>query len=147
MSNHSKRKPICHPPVGEERIEPLPSQEPKAAEEDPEAPQRVKKLLSSASYRQADQDVDFLNQDDLRSFRLQVDFLKAERLLQESKIKHSIVVFGGTRIKEPGEAKRRVQALKTVLATKPDDAELKRKLAIAERIYAKSRYYNIAREF
>ncbi|MGR9036846.1 MAG: LOG family protein, partial [Gammaproteobacteria bacterium] len=30
---------------------------------------------------------------------------------------------------------------------KPDDAELKRKLAIAERIYAKSRYYNKAREF
>lgn len=140
-------KPAFPKPVGEQRIEPLPWEAPKAAEEDPEAPQRLKRILSSPSYRQADQDVDFLNQDDLRSFRLQVDFLKAEQLLQENKVKHSIVVFGGTRIKEPGEAKRKVEALKTVLASKPDDAALRRKLAIAERIYAKSGFYNIAREF
>lgn len=140
-------KPACPKPVDEQRIEPLPWQAPKPAEEDPEAPLRLKKIMSSSSYRQADQDTEFLNQDDLRPFRLQVDFLKAEQLLQENRIKHSIVVFGGTRIKEPGEAERKVRALKAALTSRPDDAALKKKLAIAERIYAKSGFYNIAREF
>lgn len=128
-------------------MEPLPWQSPKPAEEDPEAPRRLKKILSSPSYRQADQDVEFLNRDDLRSFRLQVDFLKTEKLLQENQIKHSIVVFGGTRIKEAGEAKRKVEALRAVSADKPENQTLKKKLEIAERIYAKSEYYNVAREF
>ena len=130
-----------------ERSEPLPWQIPKAAEEDPEAPQRLKKILSSASYRQADQDVDFLNQDELRSFRLQVDFFKAEQALIENRVKNTIVVFGATRIKEPGEAKRKVNGLKAALESKPGDPVLLRKLAVAERIYAKSHFYNIAREF
>ncbi|MGR9114273.1 MAG: LOG family protein [Gammaproteobacteria bacterium] len=146
MTDQRQSETVIHKPQNETRREPLPWQSPKPAEEDPDAPQRLKKILSSPSYRQADQDVDFLNQDDLRSFRLQVDFLKAEKLLQENKIKHGIVVFGGTRIKEPGEAKRKVEALKAVLASRPDDAVLKRKLEVAESIYAKSGFYNIARE-
>jgi len=137
----------CQQPIAGERSEPLPWQIPKAAEEDPEAPQRLKKILSSASYRQADQDVDFLNQDELRAFRLQVDFFKAEQALIENQVNNTIVVFGGTRIKEPGEAKRKVDGLKAALASKPDDTHLHRKLRVAERIYAKSHYYNVAREF
>ncbi|MGR9046913.1 MAG: cytochrome D ubiquinol oxidase subunit II, partial [Gammaproteobacteria bacterium] len=93
MTNHEKPK-ASEPQRTFQRLEPLPWQSPKPAEEDPEAPRRLKKILSSPSYRQADQDVEFLNQDDLRSFRLQVDFLKTEKLLQENQIKHSIVVFG-----------------------------------------------------
>jgi uncharacterized protein (TIGR00730 family) len=147
MANHVKSDAPALKSSTLPRSEPLPWETPKPAEEDPEAPQRLKKILASPSYRQADQDLDFLYQDDLRFFRLQVDFLKAERLLQENKIKHSVVVFGGTRIKEPGGAKRKVEALRAVLANRPDDPDLKRKLAIAERIYAKSGFYNVAREF
>ncbi|MGJ0484828.1 MAG: LOG family protein [Methylomicrobium sp.] len=138
--------PCQHPIVGE-RTEPLPWQVPKPAEEDPEAPLRLKKILSSASYRQADQDVDFLNRDELRSFRLQVDFFKAEQTLKENNVENTIVVFGGTRIKEPGESKRKVDGLKAALESKPNDPVLLSKLTVAERVYAKSHYYNIAREF
>ncbi|MEC4749054.1 LOG family protein [Methylomicrobium sp. Wu6] len=147
MNEHDAHPRPCQKPIAGERSEPLPLQIPKAAEEDPEAPQRLKKILSSASYRQADQDVDFLNQDELRAFRLQVDFFKAEQTLQENQIRNTIVVFGGTRIKEPGEAKRKVDGLKAALESKPGDPVLLRKLGTAERIYAKSHYYNIAHEF
>jgi uncharacterized protein (TIGR00730 family) len=146
MANHIKSDAPDLKSSTMPRSEPLPWELPKPAEEDPEAPQRLKKILASPSYRPADHDLEFLYQDDLRFFRLQVDFLKAERLLQENKIRHTIVVFGSTRIKEPGGAKRKVEALRAVLANRPDDAELKRKLAIAERVYAKSGFYNVVRE-
>jgi uncharacterized protein (TIGR00730 family) len=55
-------------------------------------------------------------------------------------------VFGSTRIREPAAAKRRVRELQQLLRATPGDAELERLLAIAERLYAKSRYYEVARE-
>jgi len=142
----SKKKHLPEPPA-ENRIEPLPWHTPKPLEEDPDAPQRVHKLLSSASYRQADQDVDFLHRDDVRSLRLQLDFLKPELLLQEHGIESTIVVYGSTRIVEPAVAARRVRAFKEALKASPENQELKRRLAIAERIQKKSHYYDVAREF
>jgi len=40
-----------------------------------------------------------------------------------------------------------VDALRDALAVLPDDAELHRRLAVAERVLAKSHYYDVAREF
>jgi uncharacterized protein (TIGR00730 family) len=57
------------------------------------------------------------------------------------------VVFGGTRICEPAAAHRKVEALSALLAADPSNLELARRLAIAERICAKSHYYDVAREF
>jgi uncharacterized protein (TIGR00730 family) len=135
--------PPAHP---HKRREPLPWHRPKPAEEDPDAPRRVETILASPSYRQADQDVDFLNRDDTRGLRLQVDYLKAELLLERHGVRHTIVVFGGTRIAEPGAARRKVTGLREALASAPDDPELRRRLAVAERIQAKSHYYDVARE-
>ena len=134
-------------PPSENRIEPLPWHKPKPPEEDPDAPQRVHKLLSCASYRQADQDIDFLHRDDVRSLRLQLDFLKPELLLQEHGVESTIVVYGSTRIIEPKVAARRVQAFTEALKASPDNEELQKRLAIAKRIQEKSHYYDVAREF
>lgn len=128
------------------RREPLPWQHPKPAEEDPDAPARVRALIESPTYRQADRDVDFLNLDETRGVRLQIDYLKAELMLAERGVEHTIVVFGSTRIREPGTARQRVDALRAELKSSPDDPKLKRQLAIAERLLAKSHYYDIARE-
>jgi hypothetical protein len=128
------------------RREPLPGQYPKSAEEDPEAPQRIRALLESPTYRQADRDPEFLDIDATRGVRLQIDYLKAELLLAQYGVEHTIVVFGGTRILEPQAAQRRVAALTSQLAQDPDNRDLKRTLAVAERILAKSPYYEIARE-
>lgn len=141
-----KKKHPPEPPAAH-HIEPLPWQTPKPVEEDPDAPQRIQKLLSSAAYRQADQDIDFLSRDDVRSARLQLDFLKPQLLLKEHGVEHTIVVYGSTRIVEPVVAAQRVQAFREALDQSPDNKELQKKLAIAERIQAKSRYYDVAREF
>jgi hypothetical protein len=90
--------------------------------------------------------VDFLNADETRGVRLQIDYLKTEQLLEHHDVRHTIVVFGGTRIVEPAEAKRNVESLRERLERCPDDADLSRQLARAERIHAKSGYYDVARE-
>jgi uncharacterized protein (TIGR00730 family) len=137
---------ISPPPHPILRREALPWQRPKAAEEDLDAPARVREILASPSYRPADQDPDFLSRYDARGVRLQVDYLKAEVLLEEFGIKHTIVVFGSTRIPEPGAARRRLEELERGLVARPGDPELERRAAVAARVLAKSRYYEEARE-
>jgi hypothetical protein len=129
------------------RRAPLPWQQPKAAEEDPDAPRRIAAIQQSPSYRQADEDIDFLHRDDLRGLRLQLEFLKPELLLAEHQIHHTIVVLGSTRILEPGAARRQVETLRARVSRTPGEAEPARALKVAERVLAKSSYYEVAREF
>jgi uncharacterized protein (TIGR00730 family) len=143
----NKKRPVPTPPNPDNRREPLPSQQPKATEEDPEALRRVQAILNSPSYRRADSDIDFLARDGVRGVRLQIDYLKPELLLEEHDIQQTIVVFGGTRICEPAAASRKVEALRASLAADPSNIELGRRLAIAERIHAKCQFYEVAREF
>jgi uncharacterized protein (TIGR00730 family) len=130
-----------------DRREPLPWQEPKSKDEDPFAPQRVAAIITSPSYRRADEDMDFMATDGMRGVRLQIDYLKSELLLQEHHIHSTIVVFGSTRTCEPQAAQRKVDALTGELSADPGNQTLARKLAVAKRILEKSRYYEIAREF
>src|SRR5665213_1045294 len=134
----------AHP---DRRREALPWQRPKAIEEDPEAMRRVQAILKSPSYRTADTDTAFLAEDDLRGVRLQIDYLKPELLLSKHEIDQAIVVFGSTRICEPAAALRKVRELRALVQVDKNDGELRRRLAVAERIQAKSHYYEIAREF
>jgi hypothetical protein len=103
--------------------------------------------MKSPGYRLAEQDVEFLGSDAMRGARLQLEYEKPELLFEEHAIAHTIVVFGSTRICEPGTARRNLEALREALAAKPGDAEVARRLAVAERILAKSHYYDVARAF
>src|SRR6476646_7938136 len=94
------------------RREPLPWECPKPSEEDPHAPARVQAILESRSYRRADADLDFLARDSMRGVRLQIDYFKPEMLLEEHRMRQTIVVFGSTRICEPAVACRKVDMLK-----------------------------------
>jgi uncharacterized protein (TIGR00730 family) len=141
--NHQIPTP-AHP---DRRREALPWQQPKAIEEDPEAMGRVQAILKNPSHRPADTDTAFLAKDDLRGVRLQIDYLKPELLLCEHEIAHAIVVFGSTRICEPAAALRKVRELRALLEVDENNGELRRRLAVAERIQDKSRYYEVAREF
>jgi uncharacterized protein (TIGR00730 family) len=134
-------------PVPRERTEPLPWQHPKVADTDPDALKRVEAILRSPSYRRADQDVEFLDRDETRGARLELDYLKPELLLLEQGVEHTIVVFGSTRIPEPAEASRRLGELRNAWDRDPDNADLQRRLSIAQRVAAKSKYYEIARQF
>ncbi|HEY3777673.1 MAG TPA: TIGR00730 family Rossman fold protein [Rhizomicrobium sp.] len=139
-----KVPPPPHPLV---RRRPLPSQIPKPAAEDAEAPAALKAILESPSYRQADRDIDFLGRTDTRDMRLALDYEKAELLLKERGIAHTIVVFGSTRIGEKSMAQRHVAELTRSLAAGPKDPKASQRLEIAKRILAKSHYYDVAREF
>ncbi len=134
----------AHP---QQRREPLPSHRPKPVEEDPEAALRVQAIVASPSYRRSDQDVEFLETDQLRGVRLQLDYLKAELLLERHGIDRTIVVFGSARIGEPAAARRLVEELRSTLAAAPGNAEIQQRLRVAESILAKSGYYDVAREF
>ena len=141
------RPDIPHPPHPEHRREPLPESRPKAGEEDPRAPARIQALLNSPSYRRADQDVAFLERDEARGLRLNLEYMKPDLLLREHAVRHTIVVFGSTRFSEPTAAEHRVQWLEAELRMDPQDVDLQRRLCVARRVLENSRYYMIAREF
>jgi uncharacterized protein (TIGR00730 family) len=138
---------VPQPPHPAHRREPLPQFHPKPAREDPGAPARIQALIEAPSYRRADQDTDFLERDEVRGLRLQLDYLKAELLMQQEQVGHTIVVFGSTRIVEPATAALRVSALEKRLQEHPGDPALQRRLAQARRILDNSRYYEEARKF
>ena len=87
------------------------------------------------AYKLAFQDMDFLLREDLRPVRFQLELLKPELLLEEAKIASTFVMYGSARIPEPAKAK-------ALLDMASDDTAR----AIAEKLVAKSRYYEVARE-
>jgi uncharacterized protein (TIGR00730 family) len=119
----------------------------KESQDDPEAPERVRRILENPSYVRADQDIHFLERSELRPSRLAFDYLKAELILREHGIQSTIVLFGGTRIVEPAAARRRLERSREAVERQPDSAVARREARVAERVVAKSRYYDIAREF
>jgi uncharacterized protein (TIGR00730 family) len=91
--------------------------------------------------------VQFLNRDETRGLRLQLDYLKPEILIRQHAIRHTIVVFGGTRIKESSAIRREIGELRLLVAANPANGDLTHRLEVAERLEAKSHYYDVAREF
>jgi len=89
----------------------------------------------SPSYRMAFADSEFLMRDELRPVRFQLELMKAELLLEEANIGSTLVVYGSARIPSPEEC----DALRAGADT-PD------RKAVAERLIAKSRYYEEARK-
>jgi len=87
------------------------------------------------AYRLAFQDMDFLLREDLRPVRFQLELLKPELMLDAAGIASMFVFYGSARIPEPAKA----QALLDIAT---DEAGRK----VAERLIAKSKYYDIARD-
>ncbi len=139
-----KGLPPTPPP---ERRQALPSEHPKHPADDPGAPEALRRILQSPTYRVADEDLDFLQESETRGLRLQLEYLKAETVLREHHVAHTIVVFGSTRIAEPKAAERHLQEAADRLAAQPGDVALQRRHAVAQRLLAKSKYYDMAREF
>jgi len=89
----------------------------------------------SGSYRLAFRDTEFLLREELRPVRFQLELLKAEMLLDEARIGSTLVVYGSARIPAP-------EMVPAALAT-PTTPE---RQAIVERLAAKARYYEEARQ-
>ncbi|MCA9772436.1 MAG: TIGR00730 family Rossman fold protein [Myxococcales bacterium] len=145
MDETPKKPPV--PPVAPERAEELPGTRPKPLVDDPKAVKRIRRIMSHPSYVRADRDLNFLAREDLRSVRLGLEYLKPELALLRAGIRSTIVVFGGTRIAEPAEARRHLHDAREAFERDPTNSELHQRLRVSERIEAKSHYYDVAREF
>ncbi len=104
-------------------------------------------LLSSPAYQRADSDMEFLQRDDVRAVRLQLEWFKPELIQQDEGIESTIVVFGSARLSEPATAKKHVDDLEHALAQDPENTEKSRALAIAKNQLTLAPYYDEAREF
>jgi uncharacterized protein (TIGR00730 family) len=99
----------------------------------------------SPSYRLAYADTQFLLRDELRGVRLQLELMKPELTQHDLGVCSTVVIFGSTRIPEPAVAEAALADAKQAAAQAPEDKGLARRLAIAQRIAAKARYYDEAR--
>ena len=117
-------------PLPPKRIFPSSKVDARAAEHVPSAPQ-----TESPAYKLAFQDPEFLLREDLRPVRFQLELLKPELLLNEANIGSTFVFYGSARIPSPEMADK-------VVAAATNEQQQK----IAERLKAKAKYYEIARE-
>jgi uncharacterized protein (TIGR00730 family) len=105
------------------------------------------RILHSPSYRVASQDADFLDDPQMRATRIHLELLKPELAFQKQNIVSTIVAFGGTRITEPRIARQRLEEARASSAEMPGDPGRLRAVKKAERLAAKSGYYDVARQF
>jgi hypothetical protein len=117
-------------PSPPKRIFPSSKVDARSAEHIPSIPQ-----TESRAYRLAYQDSEFLLREDLRPVRFQLELLKPELLLNEANIGSTFVFYGSARIPAPDMADALIAA-----ATNAQQE------AIADRLKAKSRYYDVALE-
>lgn len=105
------------------------------------------RLPTNSAYIPADRDLEFLQRDDLRSVRVGLELLKPELIQREQGIQSTIVVFGSARVQDPTTAGHALRIAEDESARFPDDPARCRRLEIARRQLALSKYYDIAREF
>src|SRR5213593_2680955 len=117
-------------PLPPKRIFPTSKVDARSAEHVPSIPQ-----TESAAYKLAFQDSEFLLREDLRPVRFQLELLKPELLLNEAKVASTFVFYGSARVPAPDMADALVEA-----ATNAEQQ------AVAERLKAKSKYYEVARK-
>jgi len=111
------------------------------------ADERIERILESPSYQRVDQDASFLQRDELRAARLQLEYMKPHLLLSERGVVATIVAFGGTRVIEGEDARKRLEKAEKALAEAGGkDPELEYEVRRAERVVAKARYYGEARK-
>ncbi len=113
----------------------------------PDERSNLENLLRSPSYRLAYTDVEFITSPAMRPARMELEFLKPEQAFQQREIHSTIVVFGSTQIVAPATARRRLEQAQAQAAEDPADRRRQRAVARAQRLMAKSRYYEQAREF
>src|SRR5262245_52147221 len=117
-------------PVPPKRVFAPAAEEAEVARQTTSSPQ-----TENPAYRLAFQDTEFLLREDLRPVRFQLELLKPELLLDEADIASTFIFYGSARIPEPAKAQVLVDAAVT-----------DRQRAIAERLKAKSIYYEEARK-
>lgn len=105
-------------------------------------------IMQGAAYRLPLDDAEFLNSDDLRPLRLQLELLKPEHSLRAQGIASTVVVFGSARVVSRAQAQTELGDAEAKAAGNggADPAHAAR-LAVAKRQLDQSQYYEEARRF
>ncbi|HEY6262343.1 MAG TPA: TIGR00730 family Rossman fold protein [Nitrospiraceae bacterium] len=117
---------------------------------EPESSDRASHLpadIISPSYIPAFLDTEFLQREELRSFRIGLELLKPELIQREEGVRSTIVVFGSARLPESVDAEHALHVAEEEATRAPGDPTHRQKVAIARRQLVLSKYYDVAREF
>jgi len=140
----TKQPPDIEPaPDEQERTGVLPSahEDQRHAGLDPETPQ-----TRSPAYKLGFADTDFLLRDELRSARLQLEYLKPEILQRDRGITSTVVIFGSARVPDPAQAASLLEEAERAAAEHPEDPEAVRRAKVVQALVKKARYYEEARK-
>ena len=101
---------------------------------------------TSRSYTLPSRDLDFLQRDELRPFRLGLELLKAEMIQTEQGVVSTIAVFGSARTVDPETARGTLEQAQRELERSPDSPEAREALRRARKEVEHAAYYEQARE-
>ena len=104
-------------------------------------------IINSDSYKLAQEDIGFLNRDEMRGVRMLLEITKPDLILEANKILSTIIIFGGASITEESNTKKRVKNIKELIKKNPTSILLKRNLSRLENLLSMSHYYQSAMEF
>lgn len=107
----------------------------------------LKKIVESPTYRKAYRDRQFMDLEELRPVRIQLELLKPEMKLAELDVRSTVVVFGSARTKPPEAAAKALRDAERALKRKPRSAALRAAVARAKKQVQAARYYDEARKF
>ncbi len=108
---------------------------------------RIKSLLESPTYRLATDDPDFLEHDDLRAVRLQLEYLKPEWTMRKQGIGSTVIVFGSARLLSANQLDAKFAKLNEKLKQQPDNECLLSEYKLLEERRKYVKYYDEARKF
>lgn len=108
---------------------------------------QLKTIINDPTFLIPEEDKEFLQSNDARGVRLQLDYLKAEVKMREEGIEHTIVVFGSAKIVEFDVAIKKLKKVENKLKKSPHSDTLLSALKRAESMVRKSIYYDEARKF
>jgi uncharacterized protein (TIGR00730 family) len=107
----------------------------------------IESIKANPSYQLAFNDEEFMQKDELRPLRLQLEFTKPELYLRNHNINSTIVLFGSTRILPPLTAQKQLEELLHNQSDTIDGNKSNKAINKARRRVELSRYYDEARRF
>ena len=103
-------------------------------------------ILKSSTYKLAHEDIDLLNNDEMRGVRMLLEITKPEQVIDKENIISTIIVFGGVHISEDIASKKRLDDAEKLLSSNPKSYSSKINVERLKNLHSLSHYYSEARE-
>jgi len=107
----------------------------------------LKLILNSPSYQLAQEDLDFLQSDEMRGVRMLLEITKPKSIFESENILSTIIVFGGANIAEKSHIKSILEEEEIKEKSSPKPNHSHRNIQKLNSLIKFSKYYDSAREF